>query len=219
MTDFFAPVENQKKIPIHEISQFEFTRRWFINRNQSTWSTFLYDRYRGIATNLLQIGVFEGMDLVWCLQHLLTHPHSRALAIDPWMATRKIDSEEMERVHDRAVENISAYSTVNFKRGTSQTILPELIRHPVNILGKDIEKGEWDLIIIDGDHTADAVYDDAVNAYELAAPGAWLVFDDVRNRIPKKDHVQAGLNRFRDEYASRVKTVWQHRYCDCLEKS
>jgi len=191
-------------IPEHN---FDFTRRWFKQRNQKTWIKYLLPLFQDDRPyNMLQIGVFEGMDLVWCLQHLLKHPDSRVVAVDPWMETRKLDQQYMEGVHDRAKHNVEPYSEkVRFVRAFSGEWLT---------VQTVIKRETLDLIVIDGDHTADAVFDDASLSLPLAKPGAIMVFDDVRQRVPKPHEVQAGLTRFLDEFGHKVQYVAQHRYSD-----
>lgn len=232
----FRPLPNEKKIPLISAGghhNFEFTRRWFLSRNLSTWSNFIFPHFvRGEATdtpplNVIQIGVFEGMDLLWLLQHVLTHPDSRALAVDPWLATTKLDQEYMDGVMLRARKNLSPWAKkAHLWRGKSDEVLSVFTSMPSNIsnencpnvCGTVIRPGEWDLAIIDGDHNADAVFVDAQLCLRLLKPGGWLVFDDVRNRTPKKDHVQQGLDQFLAGHEHLVTFEWAHRYCDCYSK-
>ena len=213
----FRDVEGQCSIPIVKDGyDFQFTRNWFRNRNQATWSTFLKPHYRGLKMEwpirMLQIGVFEGADLVWCLQNFLGHPDSRVIAVDPWAETTKLDSAYMAAVEQRARHNLSYWQDkVQIIKGYSAQVLQELCNDPANL-------NSFDLIVIDGDHTRAAVVTDAVYSLELAKPKGWLVFDDVRNRIPKPDHVIHGIEEFLCDCGDRVKFKWAHRYCDCYEK-
>lgn len=215
----FAPREDEKTLPlIREGYDFEFTRRWFILRNQVTFSTFLPPKFDGTKpVRMIQIGVFEGMDLVWQLQHVLKHPDSRVLAIDPWMPTTKLDAEFMRGVEQRARKNLSPWrDKVQIIKGSSQEILKDIVDNNRRVHG--IAPGHWDYIVIDGDHDRKPVYKDAVNAFNLVRPGGWLLFDDVHNRSYKKEHVAHGLQDFLQWYGSQVKRAWYHRYCECYEK-
>ena len=207
----FTQLENQKSIGIVDREQFTFTRNWFRQRNQSTWSTFFPQKFNAQSpVKMLQIGVFEGMDLVWCLQNILMNRGSHAVAVDPWYETRKINADEMDAVRMRALYNLSQFpGKVTVEKDTSSHFLKH--KHTKLI------KGSFDLAVIDGDHTADAVYEDACLVLPLMKPGGWMVFDDVRNRVRKKDHVQQGLDRFIRLNPGATKLAWRHRYCDCLE--
>lgn len=207
--DPFAPVPGERRIQIDRSQHnFTFTRRWFIHRNMTTWSTFLLPRFGGgRRVAMLQIGVFEGMDLVWCCQNLLTHPASKVLAIDPWDPTTKLDSTYMQGVEDRARANLKPWAAkVELVKAYSQEFL---VNTPPNT--------RFDLAVIDGDHNAVPVFQDAALTLALMKPGGLMVFDDVRNRIPKKDHVEEGVRRFLEIFGDRVKLAWRHRFCDAYE--
>lgn len=210
--DPFALIENEQNIPI-DVShhEFKFTRSWFKSRNQKTWSSFLIPKFGdGRSIKMVQIGVFEGMDLVHCLQNILTHPDSRVVAIDPWLGTTKLDQRYMEECYQRAVHNLSPWhgntNKVNILRRKSEDVLSQL------------EGNYYDLIIIDGDHNAEPVYQDSIQALRLIKPGGWIVWDDVRNRTFKKNHVLHGLNKFLAEHGNEVKLEWKYRYCDCYSR-
>lgn len=211
----FLPRDDEKNYHIDKTAyKFKFTRRWFRQRNQVTFSTFLPDKFHHgeRPVNMIQIGVFEGMDLIWCLQHILTHPKSRVLAIDPWAATRKLDQERMEAAYERAVHNLRPWrKKVEIVRDYSQEVLKDLLHDKAGA-------GKCNLVIIDGDHRANAVYEDATYSYELLKPTGWMLFDDYFNRTRKRKHVKEGVNRFLEDHEHDVELVWNHRHCVCFEK-
>lgn len=193
---------------------YKFTRRWFLFRNLTTWSSFLPKRFPADQPHrMIQIGVFEGMDLVWCFQNILCHPKSNAIAIDPWAATTKLDATHMENVCARARHNLQKYrDQLSIVRGYSADVLGGMIAPD------KVDNGRFDLIVIDGDHNAPAVLSDANLALQLAKPGGWLLFDDYHNDIPKVDHVQKGVADFLELHGDEVKFEWAHRYCVCFSK-
>jgi hypothetical protein len=206
--DYFVKLPGERSVPIDNTQhEFEFTRRWFRNRNQATWSTFLLPRFGdGRRVAMLQIGVFEGADLVWCCQQLLKHPGSRALAIDPWdPMPPKWPADKIQAVEARAHANLAPWADkVKLVKAYSQEYL---VHTP--------PAKRFDLMVIDGDHDAKMVFQDASLSLALAKPGAWMVFDDVRNARRKRNHVQQGIERFLTIFGDKVKLAWQHRHCDC----
>ena len=77
----FEAIKGEKNIPIKNPRprKMHFTRSWFRSRNQVTFSTFLPQRFNGKRpVRMIQIGVFEGMDLAWQFQNTLVH---RVLAV------------------------------------------------------------------------------------------------------------------------------------------
>lgn len=195
---------------------FRFTRNWFLNRNYSTFVNYVMPQWAGKPITYLEIGVFEGMSLVWMMQHVLTHPQARAVGIDPWLMTTKLDPQVMQEVMERAYHNIACFlPRCCLIRANSAEVLRRM-----NHKGcADITKGSVDLCMIDGDHNRLAVYDDAVQVFDLMKPGGWMLFDDVENDRPKKDHVADGLAMFRHEYEpDRIKFLWKDRYMEAFEK-
>jgi predicted O-methyltransferase YrrM len=200
-TDVNIPLDKSKY-------NFQFTRNWFRQRNQVTWSTYLrplLDPTKRL--NVVQIGVFEFMDAAWLMQNVLLNRQSVLHAIDPWEATTKLNSAYMEGCYKRALHNASPWPhQVVFHRGYSQEILASF------------QDGKYDLVVIDGDHRAPGVLADANHALRILKPGGIMVFDDVRNRIPKADHVLEGIRQFLELHESEVQLLWQHRYADCYAK-
>ena len=204
---------DEVRIKLKDDYPYHFTRQWFRNRNMTTWSSFLPRRFPADQPHrMIQIGVFEGMDLVWCFQNILCHPKSSALAIDPWVATTKLDADYMEGVYARAQHNLRKYrDRLTIERGYSGAVLESLL------VNKSAHNSV-DLIVIDGDHNAPGVLNDANLALQLAKPGGWLLFDDYHNDIHKVDHVQKGVADFLELHGDEVNFEWAHRYCVCFSK-
>ncbi len=168
---------------------------------------------------MIQIGVWEGADLIWCLQNILGHPDSRVVAIDPWLKDRKRDQSKIDVVYENALHNLHYWKKkIHIIKEKSQVALPELIEKGISIDGKPITKGGFDLIVIDGEHHAPAVYSDAMNSFELVRRKGWMVFDDYYNRIRKKHHVQEGVAEFLLDHEKDVDLEWQNRFSLCLKR-
>lgn len=190
---------------------YRFIRRWFRNRNLQAFSTFLLPQFPATKPyTMIQIGIWEGMDLIWQLQNTLAHPDSRAIAIDPWPVDDKYGADLIATVKSNAYHNLQPWRhKVSIIENTSSVKLQHLI---------DTDSPPFDLIVIDGDHKADAVYDDAVKSLKLSKVGGWMVFDDVRNRRRYNNHVYHGLCRFLDEFGAHVKIAWDYGFCTCFER-
>lgn len=209
----WAPRPDEVRIPLNlDDFKYKFTRKWFIYRNLTTWSTFLPKRFPADQPiRMIQIGVFEGMDLLWCFQNILKHSKSHVTAIDPWAATTKLDAAYMQGVCDRAHHNLRKYrENITFCQNVSQTVLDSFLPYSANC---------FDLIVIDGDHNASAVLEDARLSLQLLKPGGWMIFDDYHNDRPKVDHVQTGVAQFLEEHGNDVTQEWYHRYCVCYSKN
>ncbi len=192
-----------------------FTRNWFFNRNYATFVKFVKPRWEGEPITYLEIGVFEGQSLCWCLKHILTHPDSRAVGIDPHLMTRKLSSERMEAVMARASHNLKPWPKCELIRGNSS----EVLRRMTHRRGwGGIKRGFVDLCMVDGDHHSFAVLDDAKLCLRLLRPGGWMLFDDWKNGRKKEDHVKEGIEMFLDRKGSQVRVEWEHKYMICFSK-
>ncbi len=136
---------------------YTFTEDWF-SRRIPVWKTLL-DHLRGKPhISYLEIGVFEGRSALWMLENELTHPTSRATTID-------IASNEN---YTRNLKLSGLGAKVTNLIGPSQTKLREL---PLE---------SFDIIYVDGGHSAMDVYSDAAQSWLLLKPGGILIFDDYR---------------------------------------
>lgn len=203
---------------------FKFTRGWFETRNLTAFRDNVHPKYTGKPTHYLEIGVFEGMSLVWMHQHVLTHPKSKSVGIDPWLLTVKLDPQEMENVYERAVHNMKPWADkTKLIRGNSAEVLRRMTsvrrkRRTGGYLGVTLEN--VDLCLVDGGHFSLQVLDDARLAWRLVKPGGWMLFDDVENDIPKgKDHVKTGMETFLKELKKDAfEIVWTSKYMVCVGK-
>lgn len=212
---------DEKFIPLDKsMHDFRFSRRWFHLRNCCSFSTFLPDKFPSDRPyRMLTIGVFEGAQEVWLLQNILTHPDSRLVAVDAWTAENKLTQSTCNQCMVNTQHNLKPWmDKVTIIHGPSQRELPKIARGEYNTLPTD----GYDLIIVDGDHHAEPVYQDAVNSLQLVRVGGWILFDDVRQQRGWQersgDHVMHGLRRFLDAYGDQVEQVWSHRFCETYER-
>lgn len=194
---------------------FQFTRRWFVKRNLATFRDYLMPEWSGKQMTYLEIGVFEGMSMVWMLQHVLTHPRSKAVGVDPWLMTTKLDSSFMNDVQNRARHNTKPWAD---RCQLWQANSAEILRRMGHKGFSGINKESVDVCMIDGDHNELAVLDDARLVFPLVKPGGWILFDDVENDRPKERHVKDGLRMFMEEN-DQVEEIWRHKYVVCLKKT
>lgn len=192
---------------------FDFTRKWFRNRNLADFRDHVHPRWHGKQMTYLEIGCFEGMSMVWMLQHVLTHPRSRCVGIDPWLMTRKLGPAFMKDVHNRCIKNTSPWGDRRVLiQGCSDEVLPMMQSGYAGI-----SKASVDVCMIDGNHYAHAVLQDARNVLPLMKPGGWMIFDDVRNDSSKANHVSQGIDMWEKLDSPEVDNVWEGKYATCYE--
>lgn len=115
----------------------------------------------------LQIGAYTGDASKWILDNILTSNSSFLFDIDTWQGSdenihKEFNWQDVELVYDNKMlpyKNVVKYKT------TSSMFLKNCI-------------DSFDFIYIDGDHTADAVYKDAILSFPLLKQGGIMAFDD-----------------------------------------
>jgi len=200
---------------------FKFSRKWFLNRNLPTFRDHLFPllepkiREQEPIT-YLELGVFEGMSMVWMLQHVISKcEESRAVGIDPWLMTTKLDNVKMENVRASAAYNVSPWSPkVKLIRGCSC----EVLRRMCGRGGYEgIGKRTVDVSMIDGNHFDYAVIDDVRHVIPLVKKGGIILFDDVENDKPKANHVKQGIQAWLELDKPPVKQIFKHRYVEAYQ--
>lgn len=137
---------------------YKFTTRWH-TQVIDTWTQQLA-AFRGKPNlHYLEIGAFEGRSIIWMLENILTDPSSRVTAIDVFMP-------EYEPTFDANMAASGAGDRITKLVGPSQARL------------RPLEPNSFDIIYVDGSHTADDVLADAVLAWPLLREGGLMIFDD-----------------------------------------
>jgi predicted O-methyltransferase YrrM len=129
----------------------------------------------------LEIGTLHGgsaLLVVAALDALRTN--GRLICLDP---NPQIAPEHWARLRHRAT----------LLRGLSPDALPQ---------ARELACGRFDLVLIDGDHTAAGVVRDAQGVLSVVAPGAHMLFHDCFN-----PGVARGIDEFVREHAARVHDV------------
>lgn len=192
-----------------------FSRTWFMRRNAPAFTQYVFPAWKGLPITYLELGVYEGMSMCWMCEHVLTHPDSRAVGVDPWLMVTKATEEQMDAVRRAAIHNTGFYPNCELIRGNSAEVLRKMAARK-GFAG--VSCGQVDLCLVDGSHTALGVLDDARLVWHLLRPGGWMLFDDVVNEIPKEDHVQEGLALFLRERGDGVRLLWKGRFVEAYEK-
>lgn len=143
---------------------YKFARDW--HRRHGPYWTQALERFKDKPNiQYLEVGLFEGASFFWMLEKILTDPTSRATGIDPFLT----NYSKIKNYRDVFFENLKmseAESRSTIIEGFSQTELRKL------------PERSYDVIYIDGSHTARDVLEDAILCWRLLKPGGVLVFDD-----------------------------------------
>jgi len=170
-----------------------FTQNWFENLALKNFETLknLIDINKPI--NFLEIGCFEGNCHKFVYENILLNPNSKSTVVDPF---DKSLTHNGTHVYNIFTSNLSKYlERITIHKGYSDDILPSL------------EKESYDIIYIDGDHTAEAVYNDAINSFHLLKHGGIMIFDDYTWNINEKSPRNA-IDRFIKEFNSKIEILF-----------
>ena len=176
----------------NNVKKYNFSTDWFVP-NIPIWENIL-SQFKGNSNiHYLEIGVFEGRSIIWMLENILTHPTAKLTCIDIFPGDLK----------DRFLANleISGFADkATVITGKSQI---ELRKLPFN---------SFDIIYIDGSHTADDVLTDAVLSWPLLKSGGAIIFDDYLWReefLPKEFRPQLAIDAFIAVFKNYIEIVHQ----------
>lgn len=179
----------------HYSKAYEFTEDWF-TWNLPVWKRILAPLAGKPDLHYLEVGVFEGRSALWVLEHILTDPTSRVTGIE---------SHVLPRLR-RNLEKSGQAERVRLIDGYSQT---ELKRLPAE---------SFDILYVDGSHTADDVLADAVLGWELLKLDGLLIFDDYdwdgsyitgRGPMPAVLVPRPAIDAFLAAYANEIEPVYR----------
>jgi len=200
-----------------EYHEFQFTAKWFLNTNLPTFRDYIYPVWKDKPISYVEIGVFEGMSLVWMMQYVLTHPKSYAVGIDPWLMSAKFDEEVMESIRFRAYHNLSPWKDrCALVRGNSNDVVGKALALKQGFSG--MKKNSIDLFFIDGDHHELTTTGDGELGLRLVRPGGWIIFDQINTPRKKSGFAKEGLELFLERNGRSVKMIWKNDYMEAYEK-
>jgi predicted O-methyltransferase YrrM len=145
--------------PWAPMEAYAFTTDWF-GGHIPVWKTHLAHLAGQADVQCLEIGSYEGRAVVWLLGNILTHPTARIDCIDPYLVPGT------EERFDHNVRTALGQEKVRKLKGYSHVIL------------RTLASESYDMIYIDGSHTAYNVLEDAVLSFRLLKPAGILIFDD-----------------------------------------
>ena len=138
---------------------YAFSNDWF-TPNIPLWKRVFAPLAGKPDLHYLEIGVYEGRSFIWMLENVLTHSTSRLTGVDIFIPApveqRFLDNIEMSGQGQR-VTTIKGYSQIELRK---------------------LPLASFDIIYVDGSHTADDVLTDVVLSWGLLETGGIIVLDD-----------------------------------------
>jgi hypothetical protein len=178
-----------------------FSQNWFESLGMKNFEKLkeIIDTNKPI--NYLEIGCFEGNCHKWMYENILLHPNSKSTVVDPFEKSLTHSDS-----HDIFKNNLTSHlDKITINKGYSDDILPLL------------EKESYDIIYVDGDHTAEAAFKDGVNSFPLLKEGGIMIFDDylwhglssaiIENNIGNWNNPCTGVNCFLFQYKDKIELL------------
>ena len=192
-----------QKIPV------SYTVNWF---NPEAFN--ILEKYKNKSNvNFLEIGAFEGMGTNYFIDNFITGDNSFITCIDPWIKYSESTVTKMNEWDNLINENTYNIFINNtnynkkkliIKRGLSSDILPKLEKI-------------YDFIFIDGDHSEQAVWLDAIYSFKILRINGIIIFDDYEWNLGDKSPKKA-IDKFLDEYKSYIKVILKNSQHVVIQK-
>lgn len=160
------------------MKEYKFTENWFQSNDLINFIKFNNEE----ELHFLEIGPYEGKSTIWFIETYLKNKKSTITCIDPWLDYSQDENSYSSYNSSSAVHKISNIKetfdyNINLTCQSEKVIIHKEYSH--NILPKLIvNKNQYDLIYIDGNHTAPFVLSDAIMSWYLLKNGGILIFDD-----------------------------------------
>lgn len=147
----------------------------------------------------LEIGCHEGRSACYWLRNIITDDGSLT-CIDPW----ETDYVFQLFNHNITVANNELNKKLNVIKDYSNNVLPTF------------DNNIFDFIYIDGDHTANNVYNDLILSYRVCKPNGIILCDDylLHEVFPnlysdiENDYPYKGINKFIEEYKNKIEIIF-----------
>jgi predicted O-methyltransferase YrrM len=160
-----------RKIPSHART-YTITQDWFSNHIPA-WEGILA---RLQPRRVIEIGSYEGLSTTYIIERCAAFGPLQIHCVDTWEGAVDLPPEAMAGVEARFDRNV----TLAISRAAAPVSLHKIKRRSSLALSEYTARGEppFDLIYIDGSHTAADVLVDAVLAFQLLRVGGVMIFDD-----------------------------------------
>lgn len=159
------------------------------------------DEYRNRPIKYLEIGLFNGANILTVSDTYAEHPDSVLHGIDPWIDYEQYDEYKghIEDVYLNFVNNFSicekAKQKIKIHRGFSNDFIPTF------------EDNYFDIIYIDGNHEISYVIEDAVLSYRKLKIGGIMIFDDYEYGSDDTDGAKVAIDMFLRLYKAKIDVI------------
>ena len=173
-----------------------FTVDWF-DRSIPVWEALLAEFKGRPDVAALEIGAHEGRSACWLLEHVLTGPGAHIVCIDTFRGEAAPLAGAPAGKLARFRANVAPWrGRVHALAGPSAEVLRRL-------------RGSFDIVYVDGWHSACAALSDAVLAWPHLKHRGLMIFDDYALTLEEEPNVQVklGVDSFLACHAGQFEVV------------
>lgn len=173
----------------------------YVSRFTELWEQLFAPFAGREGLRVLEIGTFEGRSLAWLLDHVATNPTSHVTVVD------RFHSPLLQARFEHNLQVGGSADRVTTLSGNSSQILWGL------------PDASFDLVYVDGGHSAGQVLIDGVLGWRKLRSGGILLFDDYewRQDLPIPDRPQAAIDAIVELIGLRGEVV-HHDYQVAVRK-
>jgi predicted O-methyltransferase YrrM len=154
---------------MNEKFNYQFTMNFSVNGGSITNISHIINHF-GVPNNFCEVGVYEGLTTFWLSDNYT--PHNKKLQIYgiDYHTTSVEIKENLKDIQSRFLHNmeINSHKNIHYINKKSEDGLIDLIN----------QNKKFELIYIDGDHTASCVLTDLVLSWKLLIKGGVILCDD-----------------------------------------
>lgn len=168
------------------MEKYQYTQEWFLGSE-------LYKKALEFVSgtqkmNILEIGCFEGLSSVYFADHLLEHPESTLVCVDPFLNIQDNDHTELlqtnaESRFDYNISHCNHTDKITVHKKTSDAFF-------------ETNQTFYDFIYIDGSHLCDIITRDMENSFRFLNSGGIMWMDDYCGGPPNDNSIQRTMNAF-----------------------
>lgn len=179
--------------------QFQYTQDW-ISHAFPLWEKIILPHKESIKV-ILEIGAFEGRASVWFLQNF---PYAYLIAVDNFEGDEDLKRNKIDfnGTAERWFHNVEPWrGRAGIRIGQSSKVLGDLNFHHNSTC--------YDLILVDGDHSAQGCLSDLVMSWHLLNKGGFMIIDDYGwgNGRPELETPKPAIDAFLKIYAPEIEVL------------
>ena len=181
---------------------YQFTEDFTLDLNKSL-DILYHNKNLAQPMTCVEIGSFEGRGSIAIVEKLCKNSLSKLYCIDPLDNVYVKDNKDLSfwdsacvNQKDRFNNNTKSFPKIILLEGTSNDMIPKL------------EDNTIDFAYIDGDHSQDQVYKDAINILPKMKSNSIILFDDYEFKV-NNVKTSIGIDKFLSEIKYKYELLFK----------